>query len=113
MWRRLRCPAGVWSAGHESRVLAGGAVARTAASSFSLTRAVDGGAGDAEQVGKLSGAVFAAVEQLGQMGLLAMIEFGLLVTQAPFRLGDSHAFAGAQPDQVVLSLLGRRVRNSR
>jgi hypothetical protein len=48
------------------------------------------GAGDAEQVGELSGAVIAAIEQSQQLRFLSWVELGLLAAQTPFGLGDLH-----------------------
>ena len=49
---------------------------------------IDSGAGDAEQVSELSGAVIAALEQSDQVRFLLLIEFGLLAAQTPFGFGD-------------------------
>src|SRR5450756_1947056 len=51
---------------------------------------VDGRASNPEQVGKLSGAALAALEQGHQMRFLPAIELGLLATQMPFGLCDLH-----------------------
>ena len=65
---------------------------------------VDGGAGDAEQVGELSGAVLATIKQSHQVRFLPVIKFGLLTPQMPFGLGDLHPLSCAQPNQVGLEL---------
>jgi hypothetical protein len=64
--------------------------------------AVDRGAADAEEFGHLGGAVLAAVHQRDEVRFLAAVELGLLATQPAFGLGDLHALAGAEPDQVGL-----------
>ena len=70
------------------------------ASTFSLTRPVDGRASDPEQVGELSGAVLTTFEESDQVRFLPMIQLGLLTTQAPLGLGDLHPFPGTQPNQI-------------
>jgi hypothetical protein len=62
--------------------------------------AADRGAADAEEFGNLGGAVLAAVHQRDQVRLLPPVELGLLATQPALGLGDLHALAGAEPDQV-------------
>jgi hypothetical protein len=54
------------------------ALSLTHPSALSLTGAIDGGAGHAEQVGELSGGVLAALEQGHQVRFLPRIELGLL-----------------------------------
>ena len=66
--------------------------------------AVDGGAADAEEFGDLGGAVLAAVHQGDEVSFLTAVELGLLATQPALGLGDLHALAGAEPDQVGLEL---------
>jgi len=78
----------VWPAGRRNHVSTRGADAYVDASTFSLTRPVDGRAGDPEQVGELSGAVLTTFEQGHQVRFLPVIELGLLTTQTPFGLGD-------------------------
>ena len=51
-----------------------------------LQGAVDGGAGDAEQVGELGGAVVALPVEVHQMGFLSGVELGLLTAQLPLAL---------------------------
>jgi len=53
------------------------------ASPLSLTGAIDGGAGHAEQLGELSGGVLAALEQGHQVRFLPLIELGLLPRRRP------------------------------
>ena len=77
-----------------------GACPRAGAGPFSFHRPVDAGAGDAEQVGELRGAVLATMKQSHHVCFLPWIEFGLFAAQTPFGLGDLHAFAGTQPNQV-------------
>ncbi len=69
-----------------------------------LDGAVDGGAGDADEVAEFGGAVLAGIVQGDQMCFLPGVELGLLATKPPFGLGDLHALAGAQPDQVRFKL---------
>ena len=69
---------------------------------------VDGGAGDAEQVGELSRAVLAAIEQGHQVSFLPTVQLGLLTPRMPLGLGDLHALLGAQPNQVRLELSNHR-----
>ncbi len=57
-----------------------------------------------EEVGDLGGAVLAAVHEGDQVRLLASIQFRLLAAKTALGLGDFHALAGAQPDQVGLEL---------
>src|SRR5680860_707101 len=59
--------------------------------------------GRRRQVGDLGGAVLAAVHYRDQVGFLTSVELGLLAAQSALGLGDLHAFAGAQPDQVGLN----------
>ncbi|SNR67925.1 hypothetical protein SAMN06272737_118120 [Blastococcus mobilis] len=66
--------------------------------------AVDGGAGDAEQVGQLGGAVLTCPVQGPQVGFLSWVELGLFAAQLPLGLGEPHALARAQADQVGLEL---------
>src|ERR1035437_2483261 len=90
-------------AGHGNHLSADrGADADDVARSLSLHCSVDGGAGDAEQVGELSGAVLAAIEQSHQVSFLPMVQLGLLATQTPFGLGDLHSLSCAQPNQLGL-----------
>jgi len=65
-----------------------------------LDGAVDGGAGHAEEVAEFGDAVFSGAVQGDQVRFLARVELGLFAAQTPFGLGDLHALAGAQPDQV-------------
>jgi hypothetical protein len=67
--------------------------------------AVDGRAADAEQVGDFGGAVLTAVHRGDQMCFLAAVELGLLAAEPVLGLGDLHALAGAQPDQVGLDYM--------
>src|SRR5664280_2382682 len=94
------CPAGAWPAGRRNHVSTRGADAYVDASTFSLTRPVDGRASDPEQVGELSGAVLTTFEESDQVRFLPMIQLGLLTTQAPLGLGDLHPFPGTQPNQI-------------
>ena len=64
-----------------------GADAYVDASTFSLTRPVDGRASDPEQVGELGGAVL-TFEESDQVRFLPMIQLGLLTAKAPLGLGD-------------------------
>jgi antitoxin YefM len=73
-----------------------------------LNGAVDSGAADAEEVGDLGGAVLATVHQGDQVCFLTAVELGLLATQPTLRLGDLHALASAEPDQVGLELSHHR-----
>ena len=66
--------------------------------------AVDGGAGDAEQVTGIGSGVLAAAQQGDHMGFLTWIQFRLLAPQMSLGLGDLHALAGAEPNQVGLEL---------
>src|SRR5450759_982068 len=92
-------------AGHRAEPSADrGADAHDLASSLSFHCPVDGRAGDAEQVGELSGAVIAPFEQSHQVRYLSLIELGLLTAQTPFSLGDLHPLSGTQPNQVGLEL---------
>ncbi len=75
-----------------------------AAGAVAFQGAVDGGAGDAEQVGQFRGAVFALPEEVHEVGLLAGVELGLLAAQLALGLGHPHSFARTQPDQVGLEL---------
>ena len=77
-----------------------GADAYVDASTFSLTRPIDGRASDPEQVGELSGAVLTTFEESDQVRFLPMIQLGLLTAQAPLGLGDLHPFPGTQPNQI-------------
>ena len=61
---------------------------------------VDGGAADAEQVGKLGGGVLPPLGQCDQVGFLAGLKLGLLAAEVTLGLGDPHPFAGPHPDQV-------------
>src|SRR5664280_1677429 len=79
-----------------------GADAYVDASTFSLTRPIDGRASDPEQVGELSGAVLTTFEESHQVRFLPMIQLGLLAAQAPLGLGDLHPFPGTQPNQIRL-----------
>jgi hypothetical protein len=95
----------VWPAGHTKPLLGNdGARARAGASpfSFSFHRPVNGGAGDAEQVCELRGAVLATMKQSHQVRFLPLIECGLLTAQTPFGFGDLHPLPGPQPNQVGL-----------
>jgi hypothetical protein len=65
---------------------------------------VDGTAGDAEQVGKLGGAVVAGFVQGDEVGFLASVQLGLLTPQPTFRIGNSHAFSAAKADEVGFEL---------
>src|SRR5664280_273226 len=85
-----------------------GADAYVDASTFSLTRPVDGRASDPEQVGEVSGAVLTTFEESDQVRFLAMIQLGLLTTQAPLGLGDLHPFPGTQPNQIRTQLSHHR-----
>ena len=97
------CPAGVWPAGHRKHASTiGAADAHGRANSFSLHCPVDGGAGDAEQVGELSGAVLPALRRATRLRFLPVIQLWLLPTQTSFGLGDLDAVSGAQPNQVGL-----------
>src|SRR3954466_5873761 len=78
----------------------GGAPAGHALELVSLRGAVDGGAGDAEEVGQFSRAVLALPVQGHQVGLLAGVELRLLPAESPFGFRHPHALLGAQPDQV-------------
>ena len=62
---------GTWQSANRADALA-------RASPLSLTGAINGGAGHAEQVGELSGGVLAAPEQGHQVRFLPLIELGLL-----------------------------------
>jgi len=55
---------------------------------------------DAEDFGDLGGAVLAAVQQGDKVCCLLAVELGLLAAQPALGLGDLHALAGAEPDQV-------------
>ena len=57
-------------------------------------RAIDGGAGDREQLLQFADGVPAGAVQLDQVGLLARAELGLLAAQPALGSGDRHAFAG-------------------
>jgi len=67
-------------------------------------KTVDGGVGDTEQVRQLRGAVVPCVQKRDEVSFLAGVELGLLPPQPTLGLGDLHALAGAQPDQVGLKL---------
>ena len=60
-----------------------GADAQHVARSLTLHRPIDSGAGDAEQIGELSGAVIAALEQSHKVRFLPLIELGLFTAQTP------------------------------
>lgn len=66
--------------------------------------AVDGGAGDVEQLGELGLGVFAGGVQRQQVLALRGREFGLLAFEFALGSGDGHALAGAQADEVRLKL---------
>ena len=102
------CPAGV-PAGHRNYP-SGNDVGdvRAGAGSFSLHRSVNGRAGDAEQVGELSGAVLASMKQSHHVCFLPMVQLGLFTTQTPFGFGDFHPLPGAQPNQVRLEISDHR-----
>src|SRR5215218_4881442 len=70
--------------------------------------AVDRGSTDPEELSDLGGAVVPAVQLRDQMCLLAAVELRLLAAEAAVGLRDSHAFAGAEPDQVGLELRDHR-----
>ncbi len=46
--------------------------------------------------------MLAGAVQREEMGFLPRVELGLLAAKAPLGLGDLHALAGAEPDQVGL-----------
>src|SRR5664280_596205 len=81
-----------------------GSDARAGTGSLSLHRPVDSRAGDAEQVGELSGAVLASMKQSHHVCFLPMVQLWLLTTQTPFGFGDLHALSGAKTNQVRLEL---------
>src|SRR5688500_8192724 len=60
----------------------------------------------AEELGHLGSAVLDAVNERDQVGFVLPVELGLLAPQSTLGLGDLHALAGAQPDQVRLELRG-------
>ena len=60
--------------------------------------------GRRREFGDLGGAVLAAVHQGDEVCFLAAVALGLLGAQPAFGLGDLHALAGAEPDQVGLEL---------
>ncbi len=66
--------------------------------------AVDGGAGDAEQVADFAGGVLAGVEQFDQVRFLPWVQFRLLATQMPFRLRDPHSFPSPGADEIAFEL---------
>lgn len=66
--------------------------------------AVDGGAGDVEQLGELGLGVFAGRVQRQQVLALRGREFGLRAFEFALGSGDANAFAGAQADEVRLKL---------
>src|SRR5450631_3919494 len=107
----------VCHAGQQTPSTNGAADTHDRANSLPFDRPVDGRTSNPEQVGELSGAVLAALNQGHQMRLLSAIELGLLATQTPFGLGDLHALLGAQPNQVRLDYVDKsglsRVRWSR
>jgi hypothetical protein len=69
--------------------------------------AVHGGAADTEELGDLAGAVL-AVHQRDEASFLTAVELGLLAAQPALGLGDPHALAGTEPDQVGLELSNHR-----
>ena len=76
------CPAGLRLLDN-NHVSTRGGDAHVDASTFSLTRPVDGRASDPEQVGELSGAVLTTFEESHQVRFLAMIQ-----PWAVYRAGD-------------------------
>ena len=67
-----------------------------------LKGAVDSGAGDREDFGKVADAVVASVVHAPQLACLSGGEFRLLATELALGAGDSHPLAGAHADQVTL-----------
>ena len=104
-WRGAGVPQGCRIRGNRRRELVSAprCCLREAGAGFdalTFDGAVDGGAADAEEFGDLGGAVLTAVHQRDQVCFLAAVELGLLAAQPAFGLGDLHALAGAEPDQV-------------
>ncbi len=65
-----------------------------------LDCAVDGGAGDAEDLGEFGAGVASGTPQLHEVQLLGRFEFGLLAAQPALGSGDLHALPCPHPDEV-------------
>lgn len=69
-----------------------------------LDRAVNGGAGDAEEFGDLRRGVLAASVEAHEVAFLRFGELGLPTSKLAFGLRDRHAFAGPGSDEVGFEL---------